>query len=73
MDLEKITLDSSWWASAQQAPDRHYPPDSGVSVADHLLGVHKMVQLLLERATGDPYLCQLRQRLDAIGMPATLA
>ena len=73
MDLEKSIFGSPWWAAAEQMADRHYPPGAGVTVADHLLSVHEMVCLLLQSATDDHYLCELRHRLDIAGDRAMIA
>ena len=74
MDLEQTILTSSWWATAERTTDRHHPSEAGVTVADHLLAVHRLVELLLEYAeAADPYVLELRRRLGAMEMPATVA
>ncbi len=74
MDLEKTIRASSWWAAAERTADRHHPSGAGVTVADHLVAVHGMVELLMDSAAiVDPYVAELRCRLGSMGVPATAA
>ncbi len=73
-DLENNILASSWWAAAERTADRHGLSGAGATVADHLLAVHRMVELLLQSDDAvDPYVGELRRRLDGAGVPATVA
>ncbi len=59
--------------AAERTADRHALAKAGATVADHLLAVRRMVELLLSAEAVDPYVSELRRRLDRAGVPATLA
>ncbi len=74
VNLETTILASSWWAAAEETADRHKSSETWRTVADHLLAVHRLVELLLHSAeVVDPYALELRRRLHRMGVPATVA
>ena len=48
LHLEKIILQSDWWALAAETPDSHYSNNSGVMLSDHLLAVHENVERIFQ-------------------------
>jgi hypothetical protein len=68
MTVEQIIKESEWWRLAQNTPDRHYPPDAGVSLADHLDRVLQNLQFLGDGEMGHPYFSVLNRALVALQM-----
>ena len=46
MDLEEKIKNSDWWQEAACRPDRHYDPDTGIFLTNHLESVHDNLKYL---------------------------
>lgn len=68
MDIETAIKDSEWWQRAKQMPDRHYDPDAGVSLADHLEAVFRNVRHLCSPEPAHDYFAQLRATVESTGL-----
>ena len=74
MNVEEIIKQSRWWGLARDMPDRHYPPDAGVSLADHLERVLENLCFLDGTGHDDGYFGQFVQTLPAMGLdPGVIA
>ena len=74
MEIEVAIKESEWWQRATAMPDRHFDPDAGISLADHLEAVRRnLARLLLDEPPTEDYVTQLRQRLASLRLsPAGL-
>jgi hypothetical protein len=71
MEIKDIIRHSEWWRRAQQTPDRHYEPTSGVSLAGHLEAVLRNLRSLLFPAAEQDYASALSQVLIGYGFDLT--
>ena len=73
MDVEKAIRDSDWWRRASEMADRHCPPETDMTLADHLTAVHDNLRWLAVPTEGEQYRSRLLQSLRGEGFdPADL-
>ena len=66
--MEVLIRQSDWWTQAVETPDRHYPVEQNVSLADLLEAVHGMLARLLVADPPSQYFETLRQSLTSYGL-----
>jgi hypothetical protein len=68
MNVEAAIRSSQWWQAAAAMHDRHRPPDTGFSVADHLEAVLANLRQLLAAAPPEGFRRDLAVALAAMGL-----
>lgn len=68
MNLETKITNSEWWRQAQKMPDRHFDPAAGVSLADHLVAVHRNLRFLCSSEPMHDYFPRLRGAIVNAGL-----